>query len=477
MNAPRLCKAGRVGLAALAACIACAACLARGQSPEADSSAARRTYAFDPRADALLHELFPRKVAVSGLTKAFQQRGRPPRFENLDAVFEHYSQAMNVDRESPQVFELDDNPLESAWLGAGREPGWQRPLLRRATHIEALAGAIARSKLRLGSPLEKALFQRDVLQMCTILQRAGEAEETAELRQAGRRALKTLVSLWQRLWLTDREHQALVRLRPKLAAPKRFTPTSRVNLADDYLPTRVLAGDKGWYGMPFGDKASQHFRAYGGRSFIRIYVKPRGWTQEQFFRYWDRVADQFGVTVTRDGRVPALPAGTETLLLRTFGVFLDDGSYVDSGFPEEVLLRLFKHSDTRLDMGTSDYRGTLAYRYVLRRRDLLAGAASLGLRRIRDDDPQFFGFLADVPDYHRANSAALTPMRTNCIACHSEAFYGASTVFSLAHKRRGRPGQDRVEGGLLEPTRADGRFRLRSPEIVALQPYLERSAK
>jgi hypothetical protein len=153
------------------------------------------------------------------------------------------------------------------------------------------------------------------------------------------------------------------------------------------------------------------------------------------------------MNVTVSAAVPSLSAGTETVLVRRFGVFLDNGSYADSGIPEEVLLRVFKYRSATLDNATSDGLGTLHYQYKLCRARLLNDRETLGLTRIQDADPQFYGFFAEIPE-PRA-SEHLTTMRANCISCHSEVLYGASTIFSLCrHAPVGR-NPTRVEGGQL----------------------------
>jgi hypothetical protein len=425
-------------------------------------------YRFDARADDLLRELFPRQVAIAGVTHAYLERGKRPRFDDLDAVYDYHSRSMDLAKKEPATWVVGDDVLDSALLAAGRAGAWQGPLLRRAGRVAELATALARSERPFRSPLEKALLQRDVVQMCLVLNRAVAAADSPEARRAGQRALEELTSLWRRLLLTEGEHAALVKQRPR-QVPSRLTPVSRFDLAQDYLPARVLGDEPGWFPMVAAERATLHFRDFAGRSFIRIFIKPAGLTREQFERYWDKIARAYGERVTRLGGAPPLPARTETLLVRTFGVFLEDGSYADSGYPEEVLMRLFKHADTQLDLATSDYRGTLLYRYRMHRRALLADVASLGLRRVPDDEPQFFGLFSDVPDHRRAYSATVTTLRNNCIGCHSELFYGAGTVFSLGLKRAPGDDPELSEEGLLERTAQRGRFRLRTPEFLAWQ--------
>jgi hypothetical protein len=448
-------------------------------TPRRPSAWAGRTpiYTFDPRADALLREMFPRRVRMSGLTNAYLARGQKPHFDDLDAVLEYNSLSINHARTGTSWVEVGEDNLESAWLGVAREEGWQRPLLQRANRVAGLATGLARPARPFASPLEKALFQRDVLQAGMIFQEAVGAEKDPQTREAGGRALKALASLWGHLLLTEAEYRTLVKIRPRQADPGHFTTTNRFDLSRDYLPGRVLADEPGWYALPYTTRASEHFEHYAGRSFVRVYLKPAGQTRAQFYRYWDDVAAQFGTNITRDGRVPPLPAGTETLLVRSFAVFLADGSCADSGFPEEILMRLFKYDETRLDPATSDYRGTLFYRYRMQRRPLLAQVQSLGLRRVQDEDRQFYGFLSEVPDHRAAYSAHLTTLRSNCIGCHSETFYGANTVYSLGISRPVGEEREGLEGGLLRPGPAPGRFWLRTPEFLAWQRHLPPARK
>lgn len=432
-------------------------------------------YRFDPRADELIREFFPREIRIDGYTNAYLERARRPRFADLDAVFEHHSRSIDVGKElqgKDAIWQVHDDVMDSAWLGGARAKDWQRPLIARTNHIAALAQGLTKPARGFWSVLEKALFQRDLLQMCMILHEAVAAEDGRPSGRSAESALRSLGDLWRRNWLTDEEIQSLLALRPRKLPSGKTASFADFDLSKDYLPSPVF-GDLGeWHPMPFGERESLHFRTFGGRSFVSIYLWAPGWKRESFNRYWDGIADKFGAKSTRDGRVPVLPAGTETLLVRSFAVFAADGTCLDSGFPEEVLIRAFKHAETRLDTDTSDYRGTSNVQYLTRRRSLIAEPASLGLQRVLDDAPQFFGFYSEVPDLRRSYSAMAATMRTNCVSCHSEAFYGASTVFSLGRKRRGREGFSKVEGGLLEPTAAAERFRLRTAEFVALQKWL-----
>jgi hypothetical protein len=203
-----------------------------------------------------------------------------------------------------------------------------------------------------------------------------------------------------------------------------------------------------WYELPSDEKPGLHFRAYGGRSFIRIFIMTPGLNEADFYDYWAKVTEQFGMQVTVSASVPNLPAGTQTVLLRTFGLFLDDGTYADSEVPEEVLVRVLKYTETTLDPHTSDGLGTLHYQYKLRRERFLADPSTMGLERIQDTDGQFYGYFGEVPE--STSSEHLTTMRANCIGCHSEVLYGASTIFSLCRQSPARQQTSLVEGGRLE---------------------------
>src|SRR5262249_2265559 len=191
---------------------------------------------------------------------------------------------------------------------------------------------------------------------------------------------------------------------------KHFQSQCSYTLTEDYLPPVVWQsgimgqasqGSKAltfWDWLPSDEQRGLHFQAYGGRSFIRTFIMTPGMNEDEFFEYWANVTKQFGMNVTVSAGVPGLPAGTQTVLLRTFGIFLEDGSYADSGVPEEVLVRVLKYTEATLDPSTSDGLGTLHYQYKLRRDRFLTDPTTLGLERILDEDGQFYGFFAEVPE-------------------------------------------------------------------------------
>jgi hypothetical protein len=440
-----------------------------GRDPRGPEAARRQpVYGSDARADRLLALMFPTSIPCEGVTRAYASRGREPAFKDLGEVLTYHSQGMHRAARTPQTVEIADDHLESFWLTLEEDNGRAGQLLLRAGRVEELVRSLADSPPRFSTPLEKALLQRDIFQMGLLFTKAARTLRDADARRRAVRALRALASLWRTLWLRDEEFRRLTELRPAAIDRKRFTVVGSCDLRDDYLPQRVLSEDRGWYEVLFEETPASHFVDFHGRSFVRVFIKPPGMAEAAFRSYQAKLSRVYGTGLTRTGSAPPLPAKTETLLIRTFGVFLHDGTYADTGFPEEVVMRVFKYERTRVDLTTSDFRGTLFYQYKMRRRDLLREPRSLGLRRIRETEPQFFGFLSEVPDPRNATSETLTVMRNNCVGCHSEALYGVSTVFSLARRdpKTRKPGV--VQGGLLEVV-GKNRFRLKTPEFKQFQ--------
>jgi hypothetical protein len=428
-------------------------------------------YTFDPRADRLLEVFFPSRVLAERLAAAYVTRNAPAAFANLDDVYRRNLSAPDHGVDEPSWIDVGE-ATDSYWLSGSRDEDHLRRFWAVATQdVVDLVDGLARSPLRFGSVVEKALFQRDAWQifsLCSDLRALELAGAEAARRAALLDALGRLVL---RLRLDEREYQALLAVRTQ-ADPRRFPESSSWDLAEDYLPRRVLATSPGWFSLPFVEEASRHFRIFRGRSFIHVYVKPPGMTAWDFYRYWDRLNRRFGSDIHLRTGKPPLPARTELMLVRTFGMFLADGSYVDSTFPEEVLLRMYKHQLPQLDMATSDYRGALLYQYKLSRRDLLGSPSRLGLRRIREDDAQFVGFFAEAPDPYHSSSDAITTMRFNCILCHSEYQYGVGTVFSMTRPPvfPSAPVSGVLQDGMLEVL-GSGRYRLCTEEARQLSAF------
>lgn len=122
------------------------------------------------------------------------------------------------------------------------------------------------------------------------------------------------------------------------------------------------------------------------------------------------------------------------MLVRTMGILLDDMSLCDSGIIEEVLIRAFSRSEATFDRESSDFRGTYHRQYLLERHRLLSDVESLWLVRIGDNSPTYLGNYSSCPDEHVNTGEYRTLSRMNCVSCHSETYYGSSTVFSFGLK-------------------------------------------
>lgn len=218
------------------------------------------------------------------------------------------------------------------------------------------------------------------------------------------------------------------------------------------MPDPILGRSYEWLELPLLEKASSHSRQFRGRSFIRIFLSIPELTKDQMYRVWSDLHgehgyDLFGGTST----VPAIAPGTQLTLIRSAGVLLTDLSYADSGIVESVTTRVFRYPRHTLDLSTSDYFGTLHFVQELKRRDLLSRTRNgLGLVRVDDADPTFFGLLSGAPDPLRSSSNALTTVRNNCVTCHSLIQYGWRSVFSMGLMPERRTGREStLEGGLL----------------------------
>lgn len=429
-------------------------------------------YAFDQNANRLMELFFPEYVVPSGFNKAYEWRGRQVSFETLDDILADHDRGVRASEIKGERVYIGRDNMESYWCSIDSDNVLVKDLLSSNVleQVEALALDLSLSKLQFRSPLEKALFQRDTFHIFSALSNSSKAE-SKNPQDPRYRAMRALATLMQRLLLTEDEYRRLREMLPKKIDESRFVTKNKFDLADDYLPNRVLKEEKDWFEVPFIERASIHFIHFGGRSFVHVYIKPTGMTEQQFHEYWDLLYKRFGTRSTT-AHTPPLPAGTETLLIRTFGVFLSNWIYADSGFPEEVIMRLFKYQKHTLDLSTSDYRGTLLYQYKMQRRALLDDVKSLGLRRKLDDEPSYSGFNTEAPDWNNAIGDGMLTMRHNCIQCHSLQLYGSSTIFSLARERPRGVTPDRLQNKMLEAMDEPSRYKLKTQEFEQLKSLL-----
>lgn len=378
------------------------------------------------------HFVFAPTVTTSGYTRGIIYAARGYSFGSLEEINEYNIRSAHMIEGTAQRLELDDRPIESQyWWSVQTQSGARQFIRGLAAALEAELASHDRITMQDDfTVLEKALAQRDIVHTYGLLAAATGAAFDEETRIPAARLESLLVTIVRSLLLTEREYLHLRSLLPK-KPPGRFSTVPGNTLADSYLPSRVIAEDDSWMEIPGGGEPFRHFASYGGRSFIKIYVRAPQLTDDQIAELWRSLFRKYGEDLHITGIEETTPAELETMLVRTFGVFLKGGSYKDSRWPEEVTIRRFKYSTERIDYSSSDFRGTQFFQYKLSRSLVSKDSASLGLRRVQDDDWQFYGFFGDVPDRGNSYSDAVTTMRGNCIACHSELFYGLNTIFSF----------------------------------------------
>jgi hypothetical protein len=413
-------------LLTLVAAVCCCGCRTADEVAAEPPAAASNTLAR------LRNLVFTRSTTTSGNTQAILYKERGYAFMNFEEVNEYVNRSRRQVQGTAHTFELEDDPVESPYWWKARTDSGATELI----HLLADAfppGKNAADTLRVPrahSVLEKALAQRDLLQTYSLVWWASQRVTDDSTRAVALRLESMIATALGSVLLSEADYGALKALLPK-AVPANFTSRQTYSLAQNYLPLRVLATDDSWLEIPHTAEPFRHFTEYGGRSFVRIYVHAPNVSNEELTQVWQRLYDAYGNRLHVHAIKESTPPGMETMLMRTFGVLLRDGTFRDSFWPEEVTLRIFKYPRAQLDPETSDFSGTLFFRYVLSRSALLANPASLGLRRTWDDDIQFFGFIGDVPDRWHALSDTVTTMRSNCIGCHSPVFYGLNTIFSF----------------------------------------------
>lgn len=373
--------------------------------------------------------------------------------------------ASHVVAGTAHTFELQTHPLESPWWWASQAPAGARAFV---AGLRRTMDHVAGDRIVTSSLLCKALVQRDLVQIYGLLLRAHENADDPATEAVATELQASLAQQIRRSLLSEEEYRDLVTLRPK-TVPKGFAAVPTLSLADDYLPVRVITVDSSWTEIPQTGQAFRHFLDYGGRSSIKVYMRATHLDSNQIGALWRDLYGAHGADLHVTGTQRAVPLGFETMLVRSFGVLVSDGTFRDSTWPEEVIIRAFKHPESRVDMATSDFRGTLFYQYRMVRSDLLRDPESMGLRRVHDDDEQFFGFFGDVPDPGNSYSDTTTTMRANCISCHSEMFYGLSTIFSFERD----PENHSVAREFL-PRRGGG-YDVDMPMFKSLRMWLDRT--
>ena len=433
-------------------------------APEGPSS---EIYTFSPLANRFLAVMYPAETEPSPITNSYQWGSRIPAPKNLEEVYQTTLRSYSRADAPPVRLQFGPDTIDSYWHVAKYSIEKAEAFLRHCRERELLqiVEAFSFDELAFASPMEKALFQRDVYQVFCVFHDLINFDLAPESKTQVVRTLDELRILFNRV-LLSREELAAIRAKLPKSIDKRWYQTQFDGKQETaYLPQRILGEEPGWIELPFHDEAPKHFNDFQGRSFIRLFIRPPGMSSEEFFAFWDGLIEEYGEDLATTSNLPPLPPVTQTLLLRTLGVFLDDGTYTDSGFPEMVLMRIIKHARPKLDLTTSDLKGTVVYSYVMRRQKLMAQPASLGLVQDGIDNPSYLGFHHMAPDPRNAYADTVSTIRFNCVACHSELHYGSSTVFSISRKRPKNGGNPHWRyNRMLLKTSEDGFYILNTPQ-------------
>ena len=403
-----------------------------GQMSSVFSSDAFEIYK-DPSINQFVGTMFPIERKPLRMSNAYENRGKAMKFERVGDVRNYYSKCMNNSKKSAQEYSVTPDHGNSFWLMSPPADRDQLIGLLTGSKLDESLVRMINAGFEFRNPVEKALIQRDFLQIYHIIYSALPEDPAAAERPKIEKLITSCRLLLKRMLLTEQELKSL-RIELSSASSDFSSVDAFETVLDPAMFVRSLSATNSQFiPIDFGDKATIHFKGYNGRSFIRVFIKTPGWDKEQFLKYWDDVFKQYGPVITRVGGIPAVPARTVTVLLRTAGLFLENGEYVDSDIPEELLIRAFKYEKNKVDSESTDDRGTIVRQFVMRRSLLLQKTASLGLREVEKEEAQYTGFFGETPT--DANSYNVTTMRMNCIECHSELYYGANTIFSLNHKR------------------------------------------
>jgi hypothetical protein len=416
---------------------------------------------------------FDKRVHTRAITRAFRYKEDGYRFENLDEIGEYNSRSQDAIEGTERQVLLPDAPLESAyWWEAQSQSRASESFIHGIADIlreESRNPECARGPVW-SSVLEKALAQRDLVQIHGLVSVVHVALGDRESGELASDVESSLASLIKHALLSETEYRQLRALLPR-SIPRTFAREPSYTLSENYLPKRLLANDPAWLEISGRGTPFRHVVNYRGRSFVKVYVRAPGVEATRLAALWSELYGKYGSKLHTSVVTEEPPPRLETMLVRTFGVYLNDGRYRDSFWPEEVILRMIRRPQPTVDLASSDFRGTFFYQYRMSRGEALRDPSSLGLRRTLDDDPQFFGFFGDVPDRRTSYSNTLTTMRSNCTGCHSELFYGLATIFSFERDPDAIQGSAPTSKQVLHEV-APGDYELMTPEARSLRGLL-----
>lgn len=426
-------------------------------------------------ANELIRVMFPagvksNKVAISLLE--IESNDEIKSFEDYYRCYFRLNQAagtMDLDWRWP--------PMESYWLDLVSIPERADQFLG-GERIAALTAQLTQAKSWIESNppdvVVKSVLQRDLYHTFGIVLSAARSAQTPLAKERGQLLLPVLADLVRQLRLSPSEILELSLRVKELESEIRIEDSTPVALSDERIPAYIFGETQiGVVRMHFRLDEHTHFSEYRGRSWFRIYLSVPGWTPGEIEQYWDECWNGVGPRIHVSPVPRDLPAGTETTLVRTMSLFADDWSVFDSGLVEELLIRYFRREKPQYDPGSSDFRGTLHFQYLLDRHRLFSRDQVMGLRRVHDDEPSFVGIFPRTNDLTTSNVEVATQSRWNCLNCHAESVYGANTVFALGHRRLDSLEESLAANSLIIRNPTTGRFQLLTEEFLALKAFVD----
>jgi len=387
-------------------------------------------YSFHKEANTLLKNFFPNNVFPNDvrITRVVFEPIRPPR--DAEDFFELQMRANEAISKDASQLRFSGEILDSPYATISHVNGFEPTLLLRSPFYDENLNAVrslSEDELNFGSVREKMLFQRDLFQIMHVVYRVFISVRDEKDINRARILLDELFVLFPKTFLTETE---LEDIRSRELEPGGYSSINTWKMENNYLPDLLFGNEPRFAKIPLREDQSIHFTKHSGRSFFYVYIKVPDWSGEKVINYWREVSSQHG----EEGEVEnfeVLPAGTETMLTRSAGVFLADGTYADSGVFEEVLLRIFKHAIRTLDVNTTDFWGTNYSEFVLDRTRFLKNHNDIALKEKSMDSLSYWGFWGEAYDPSPMPFPAITTMKWNCYTCHALVGYGSETILTM----------------------------------------------
>lgn len=421
-------------------------------------------YSFHEDANVLLRNFFPNNVFPDGvrINRVVFEPMRPPR--DAEDFFQLQARANEPLIRDTSGLEFSGEILDSPYATISHINGFKPTFLLRSPFYEENLISVRKlstDELRFGSVREKVLFQRDLFQIIHVVFRVlNSVNDQRDVERAGA-LLDELLVLFPKTFITEIE---LDSIRNRKLKPNGYSLVNTWKADNNYLPGLLFGIESSFVKIPIHADQTVHFAKHSGRSFFHVYISAPEWSSEKIIGFWRNISSQYGIEANVATGLDALPAGTETMLTRSAGIFLKDGSYVDSGVLEEVLLRSFKYTVRTLDISTTDYWGTNYSEFVLDRGRFLRDEHDISLKEKSMDSLSYWGVHGEAYESSPVPFPAITITKWNCYTCHSLVGYGTSTVLTMRLQEPGELRDIQRYRDYLKPVSPNsGRFELVSP--------------